>query len=41
MCAELVQGAGREVPRFLYVFVGTFVGGGLVLDGLDRQWPTR
>ena len=31
--AELVQGAGREVPRFLYVFVGTFVGGGLVLDG--------
>lgn len=31
--AELVQGIGREVSRFLYVFVGTFVGGGLVLDG--------
>jgi len=37
--AELVQGAGREVPRFLYVFVGTFVGGGLVLDGLIVNGP--
>jgi predicted NBD/HSP70 family sugar kinase len=31
--AELVQGRGRELPHFLYVFVGTFIGGGLVLDG--------
>jgi predicted NBD/HSP70 family sugar kinase len=31
--AELVQGLGRDVPNFLYVFVGTFVGGGLVMDG--------
>lgn len=31
--AELVQGHGREIENFLYVFVGTFVGGGLVLDG--------
>jgi predicted NBD/HSP70 family sugar kinase len=31
--AELVQGRGRELPNFLYVFVGTFIGGGLVLDG--------
>ena len=37
--AELVQGTGREVPRFLYVFVGTFVGGGLVLDGLIVNGP--
>jgi len=31
--AELVQGRGRELPHFLYVFIGTFIGGGLVLDG--------
>lgn len=31
--AELVQGVGRDVPNFLYVYVGTFVGGGLVMDG--------
>ena len=31
--AELVQGLGRDVPTFLYVYVGTFVGGGLVMDG--------
>ena len=31
--AELVQGHGRAMENFLYVFVGTFVGGGLVLDG--------
>lgn len=31
--AELVQGLGRDVPNFLYVYVGTFVGGGLVMDG--------
>ncbi len=31
--AELVQGQGRDLPNFLYVYVGTFIGGGLVLDG--------
>jgi predicted NBD/HSP70 family sugar kinase len=31
--AELLQGRGRSVRSFLYVFVGTFVGGSLVLDG--------
>lgn len=31
--AELVQGLGRDVPNFLYVYMGTFVGGGLVMDG--------
>jgi predicted NBD/HSP70 family sugar kinase len=31
--AELVQGMGRDVPNFLYVYVGTFIGGGLVMDG--------
>ena len=31
--AELLQGHGREVRSFLYVFVGTFIGGGLVLSG--------
>lgn len=31
--AELLQGHGQTVRSFLYVFVGTFVGGGLVLAG--------
>ena len=31
--AEMLQGHGRTVANFLYVFVGTFVGGGLVLAG--------
>ena len=31
--AELLQGHGRQVRSFLYVFVGTFIGGGLVLSG--------
>ena len=31
--AELVAGRGRSLQSFLYVFVDTFVGGGLVLDG--------
>ena len=31
--AELLQGQGQHVRSFLYVFVGTFVGGGLVLGG--------
>ncbi|MES2934783.1 MAG: ROK family transcriptional regulator [Pseudomonadota bacterium] len=30
--AELVAGRGRSIKSFLYVFVGTFIGGGLVLD---------
>ena len=40
--AELVAGRGREMRSFLYVFVDTFIGGGLVIDshlhaGLQRQ----
>jgi predicted NBD/HSP70 family sugar kinase len=31
--AELLQGHGRHVRSFVYAFVGTFVGGGLVLSG--------
>jgi predicted NBD/HSP70 family sugar kinase len=31
--AELLQGQGQHIRSFLYVFVGTFVGGGLVLSG--------
>ena len=31
--AELVQGNGRALTNYLYVFIGTFIGGGLVLDG--------
>jgi predicted NBD/HSP70 family sugar kinase len=31
--AELLQGHGRQVRSFLYVFVGTFIGGALVLGG--------
>lgn len=30
--AELVAGRGRSLTNFLYVFVDTFIGGGLVLD---------
>jgi len=30
--AELVAGRGQAVPSYLYVFVDTFIGGGLVLD---------
>jgi predicted NBD/HSP70 family sugar kinase len=30
--AELVAGRGRSIPSFLYIFVGTFIGGGLVLN---------
>jgi predicted NBD/HSP70 family sugar kinase len=30
--AELVSGRGRSIRSFLYVFVDTFIGGGLVLD---------
>jgi predicted NBD/HSP70 family sugar kinase len=31
--AELLEGQGRHTRSYLYVFVGTFVGGGLVMDG--------
>ena len=31
--AEMLQGHGRSFDSYLYVFVGTFVGGGLVLAG--------
>jgi len=30
--AELLQGRGRDIRSFLYLFMDTFVGGGLVLD---------
>ena len=30
--AELVAGRGRSIRSFLYVFIDTFIGGGLVLD---------
>jgi predicted NBD/HSP70 family sugar kinase len=30
--AELVAGRGRSIRSFLYIFVDTFIGGGLVLD---------
>lgn len=30
--AELVSGRGRDIKSFLYIFIGTFVGGGLVID---------
>lgn len=30
--AELLQGRGRDIKSFLYIFVDTFVGGGLVIN---------
>lgn len=35
--AELVAGRGRSIRSFLYVFVDTFIGGGLVLDSHLRE----
>jgi len=35
--AELVAGRGRSIRSFLYVFVDTFIGGGLVLDSQLRS----
>jgi predicted NBD/HSP70 family sugar kinase len=35
--AELVAGRGRNIGNFLYVFVDTFIGGGLVLDSQLRE----
>ncbi|MEX1168104.1 MAG: ROK family protein [Hydrogenophaga sp.] len=29
--AELLQGKGRDIPSYLYLFLDTFIGGGLVL----------
>jgi predicted NBD/HSP70 family sugar kinase len=37
--AELVMGRGRELRNFLYLFIGTFIGGGLVLDGRLHMGP--
>ena len=34
--AELVAGRGRDLHSFLYVFVDTFIGGGIVIDGRLR-----
>jgi len=30
--AELFAGAGQHIPTFLYIFMDTFIGGGLVID---------
>ena len=35
--AELVQGRGRGMHSFLYIFVDTFIGGGLVIDSHLRN----
>ena len=37
--AEMLQGQGLHIDNFLYVFVGTFVGGGLVLAGHIMTGP--
>ncbi|WP_250440471.1 ROK family transcriptional regulator [Caballeronia sp. AZ1_KS37] len=37
--AELVMGQGRGLRDFLYVFIGTFIGGGLVIDGRLHAGP--
>ena len=38
--AELVAGRGRSVSSFLYLFVDTFIGGGLVIDSHLRPGPS-
>ena len=38
--AELVAGRGRSIRSFLYVFVDTFIGGGLVIDSQLRNGLT-
>ncbi|SEB22153.1 ROK family transcriptional regulator [Variovorax sp. YR216] len=38
--AELVAGRGRSVRTFLYVFIDTFIGGGLVIDSHLRPGAT-
>jgi len=37
--AELVAGRGRQLHSFLYLFVDTFIGGGLVIDSTMRAGP--
>jgi predicted NBD/HSP70 family sugar kinase len=37
--AELVHGRGRETRDFLYLFVSTFIGGGLIIDGNVETGP--
>ena len=37
--AELVMGQGRGIHNFLYLFVGTFIGGGMVIDGRLHSGP--
>lgn len=37
--AELVLGQGRSLRNYLYLFVGTFIGGGLVIDGRLHVGP--
>ncbi|CAH2779288.1 MAG: Transcriptional regulator FrcR for fructose utilization, ROK family, partial [Candidatus Burkholderia crenata] len=37
--AELLMGQGRVLGDFLYVFIGTFIGGGLVIDGRLHAGP--
>ena len=37
--AELVMGQGRSLRNFLYLFIGTFIGGGLVIDGRLHPGP--
>jgi predicted NBD/HSP70 family sugar kinase len=37
--AELVVGRGNSLSNFLYLFIGTFVGGGLVIDGHLHPGP--
>jgi len=32
--AELMFGSGLDFPNYLYVFVGNFIGGGIVLNGM-------
>jgi len=37
--AELVMGRGRNLRDFLYLFIGTFIGGGLVIEGRLHLGP--
>lgn len=37
--AEMLQGQGLHIDNYLYIFVGTFVGGGLVLAGHIMTGP--
>jgi predicted NBD/HSP70 family sugar kinase len=37
--AEMLQGQGLAIDSYLYIFVGTFVGGGLVLNGHILSGP--